>query len=455
MGIAVGSNTALELADGEFVGFLDHDDILYSDALLEVVKLLNQDQTLDYIYSDQDKIDIQGKRVEPLFKPDWSPDLLISINYVTHFSVYRGNLLRSLKLREGYAGCEDLDLALRATERTDKIGHIRRPLYGWRKYPTLVSASDSLNPPGIVTALRAIQDAMDRRGLEATVKMLPKPVTYRVRYVIKGRPSVTIIIPVNRTKYIVNCVRSILEKTAHKDYEILIVDNGIGIDLLKTLPASDKVRIHHDPSVFNVSRMINQAAKLSRGEYLVILNDGTEVINEEWLTAMLEYAQRQDVGAVGAKLLLPNGTVQHAGVILTDDGAINYGGMRASDPGYFNFACMVRNCAAVTGTCMMVRKTYFEELGGFDESFALSGNDVDFCIRLLQKKLWVIYTPYALLRHYCEGTRSLIDVNAQEKQRFREKHREFIARGDPFYNPNLSTEVPYAIRKSKESPRAD
>jgi len=450
-GIAGGSNAALELADGEFTGFLDHDDVLYSNALFEVVRLLNEDPELDYIYSDEDKIDLNGRRVEPFFKPDWSPDLLLSVNYVSHLSVYRTNLLRSLGgLRDGYEGSQDYDLALRATEKTQKIRHISGVLYGWRESPRSTAGSEAVKPIAYVSAVKALQETMVRRGIEADVELLPIH-RYRVRYAIKGQPLVTIIIPARTEKYIGKCVNSILQKTGYQNYEILVIDRT-GSDISNALQSSEKVRIISDSSDFNFSRINMQAAMVARGDYLVFLNDDTEVISGEWLQAMLEHAQREEVGAVGAKLLRPNGTVQHAGIIVGIEGyATNYGGMAASDPGYFWLPAMIRNCAAVTDACMMVRKGYFVEMGGFDEALGHAWNDVDFGIRVVQSGRWVVCTPFALLYHYVGGTRGTEDVSPEElraKGIFRKKNIEFIKRGDPFYNRNFSTDTPYLPRST-------
>ena len=445
--ISGGTNAVLASADGEFTGFLDQDDKLYPDALYEVVKLINDNPELDYVYSDEDKIDLNGRRVDPFFKPDWSPDLLLSVNYVNHFSVYRTGLLHSLGgLREGYEGSQDYDLVLRATEKTHRIGHVRKVIYGRRISPTSTADSETAKPIAYASAVRALEDAMARRGIKAQAKMLPVH-RYRVKYEINGKPLVTIIIPTRITKYIGNCVRSILEKTSYNEYEILVVENGTGMNLSKILGPSEKLRFITDSSDFNWSRINNQAAKVAKGEYLVFLNDDTEVSSGEWLSAMLEHAQRERVGAVGSKLLRANETVQHAGIIVGTRGcATNYGGMIASDSGYFALASTIRNCAAVTGACMMVRKSYFMEMGGFDEALGHSWNDVDFGIHVVQSGRWIVYTPFALLYHHLGGTRGERDASSEEvraKGIFRKKYAHFLSGGDPFYNPNLSIDEAY------------
>ena len=444
-GIADGTNAALSLVEGEFTGFLGHEDKLYSDALFEVVKLLNQDHELNYMYSDGDKIDPNGRRVEPSFKPDWSPDLLLSVNYVTHFSVYRTNLLRSLRgLRDGYEGSQQYDLVLRATEKTTRIGHVRKVIYGQRISPTSTGGPETARSNANGSAVAALQEAMIRRGIKAQVETLPIH-RYHVKYEIEGKPLVTIIIPARTIQYIAGCVRSIIGKTSYDNYEVLVLDRT-EMDLPKILDPSEKLRFIVDSSDFNFSRINNQAAKSARGDYLVFLNDDTEVISGEWLSAMLEHAQREDVGVVGAKLLRANGTVQHAGIIVGIQGASNYGGMTASDPGYLARASVIRNCTAVTGACMMVRKRYFMEMGGFDEALGHSWNDVDFGIRVVESGHWVVYTPFALLYHYVGGTRGEFDESSAErraKRIFSKKNSEFLRCGDPFYNPNLSTYVAY------------
>ena len=441
--VAEGTNAALSLVEGEFTGFLVHDDKLYPDALFEVVKLLNQHRELDYLYSDEDKINRDGHRVEPYFKQDWSPDLLLSVNYVGRFNVYRTSLLRSVGgLRDGY---DDYDLVLRATEMTTRIGHVRKVIYGRRISPTSIAGTEAARPIAPTSAVKALKEAVTRRGIRAQLETLPLH-TYRVKYEINSTPLVTIVIPARTTEYITDCVRSVIEKTSYDRYEVLVVDRT-GMDLQKILEPSEKLRFIVDSTHFNFSRINNEAAKSARGEYLVFLNDDTQVISGEWLSAMLEHAQRDEVGVVGAKLLRANGTVQHAGIIVGIQGyAANYGGMGASDPGYFGLASVIRNCAAVTGACMMVRKSYFMEMGGFDEALGHSWNDVDFGIRTVQNGRRVVYTPFALLYHYVGGTRGERDASSEEvraRATFRKKNMKFLRQCDPFYNPNLSTYEAY------------
>jgi GT2 family glycosyltransferase len=455
MGIAAASNSALALATGDFVGFLDQDDLLYPDALFEVAKLINEQPDLDYLYSDEDKIDERGVRTEPFFKPDWSPDLLLSVNYVNHFSVYRTGLLRSIDgFRQGYEGSQDYDLVLRASDRTQKIGHVRKAIYGWRISSSSTAGSETAKPMAHSSAIMAIEDAMRRHGIEAQVQMQlisGYSYRYRVKYAIIDRPLISVLIPARTTKYVHNCVKSILKKTSYENYEIIVVDNSASGEVSSGLPATDKIKVIRYTSDYNFSALNNEAAKAARGRYVVFLNDDTEIISEEWLSAMLEHAQREEIGAVGARLLYPDGmVVQHAGIIIGISGyAANYGGMVNSDPGYFAFAEMVRNCAAVTAACMMVRKSYFLELGGFDESLGHSWNDVDFGIRVLQSGRRVTYTPFAVLYHHEGGSRGRHDASKQEasaRELFRRKNLDFITSGDPYYNPNLSLEIPYQIR---------
>jgi GT2 family glycosyltransferase len=306
------------------------------------------------------------------------------------------------------------------------------------------------------SAVRALRDAMERRGIDAEVRLLPIS-CYRISYKVEGRPLISIIIPIGSLKFVKDCVTSLIEKTNYNNCEIIILDNRTRADISKILPDDERLRIIPYDFEYNFSRMNNFASKVARGEYLLFLNDDTKVISAEWLSVMLEHAQREEVGAVGAKLLYANGTVQHAGIIIGVYGyAVNYGpglNLESSDPGSFGLAAVIRNCSAVTAACMMVRKSVFTELGGFDETLGHSWNDVDFGIRILESGRRIVYTPYAELYHYEGGTRGQFDVSVNEiaaRERFKKKHLDFISRGDPYYNPNLSLVHPYQISRANK-----
>lgn len=444
-GIVGASNVALEMATGEFVGLLDHDDELAPEALFEVVARLNVMPELDLIYTDEDKLELDGRRVEPFFKPDWSPDLLLSMNYIAHFCVIRRSVvLESGGFREGFDGSQDYDLLLRITERTTRIGHVPRILYHWRKVPGSAAGSSQAKAWACGAARRAVAEAVRRRGREAAVEMR-LPGVYRVRYRIEGAPMVSIVIPTrDRARLLRDCVMSI-ERTEYARYEIVLVDNGSAEAEAKRLldELGRRWVVVRHPGPFNFSALCNRGAAAAKGEYLVFLNNDTRVKDGAWLGAMLEHAQRPEVGAVGAKLIYPDGTIQHAGIVLLCGAACLAGHAfryhRAERPHYFGLTEAVRNCTAVTAACMMVRRAVFEEIGGFDPQLPVAFNDVDLCLRLRERGYLIVYTPHAVLYHLEGGSRGRWHPQDDER-RFRERWATVLARGDPYYNPNLTVE---------------
>lgn len=441
-GISAASNAALSAATGEFVGFVDHDDELAPDALCEVVRLLNERPDLDLIYTDEDKLTVDSRRVEPFFKPDWSPDLFLSMNYIAHFVVVRRSILRGINgFSEGLEGSQDYDLILRISEKTQRIGHIARPLYSWRKTPDSTARSTDAKPYAHAAGRKALQKHLQRSGIAAeVVDGLVTPLRYRVRYMIDGQPLVSIIIPTrDRVDLLKRCLKSIEEKTTYRHFEIIIVDNQSQEPETLSYLACSPHAVVSVPGPFNYSYINNIGAAHAQGEYLLFLNNDTEVITEEWLAAMLEHAQHPSVGVVGAKLLYPNGTIQHAGVVLGHAGMAGHAFwyLPADDPGYFDLAQVVRNCSAVTAACMMMRKSVFAEVGGFDDNIKVALNDIDLCLRVREKGYLVIYTPYAVLYHLESATRKRFHP-AGDEQYVRERWRSVIDAGDPYYNPHLS-----------------
>ena len=447
-GISRASNNALSLATGEFIGLLDHDDVLTKDALFEVVRHLNNDPKTDYVYSDEDKIDQNGQRLEPFFKPDWSPELFFSINYVTHFSVIRKSIVDKIGgFRPEYAGSQDYDLILRVTEETDRIAHIPKILYNWRKISGSASGQVNAKPYAFAAAKKALSDACKRRRIKAKVLDGLFTGSYRINYEIHGNPLISIVILNKDNKIMLKqCINSIKSKSTFKNYEIIIVDHNskdpATLEYLKTLP----YKVIKYNGKFNFSRMNNLGVKNSKGEYIIILNNDVKVIEPDWIQALLEHVQKPDVGIAGAKLLFPDDNVQHAGTIIGFNGyAHNYGGFHKSDPGYYGMASVVRECSAVTAACFMIKRTIFDEVNGFDEKMAQSWQDVDICLRVLQKGNRIIYTPYSLLYHITGGTRGKIDVTPEEisaKNIFKKKHAQFLNLKDPYYNPNLMLHEP-------------
>lgn len=442
-GISSASNAALALATGEFIGFLDHDDELKPDALYEVVKLLNQRPDLDFIYTDEDKRSPDGCLEQPFFKPDWSPDLLLSENYVPHFAVYRRRIVDEVGgLRSECDFSQDYDLALRVTERTDRIAHVPLPLYTWRMIPGSAALEPGAKPKAVDASKRALADAMQRRGLDAEVLEGPVPNTYRVRYRIKGQPLVSIVIPTrNRVELLRPCIASIEKKTTYPNYEIIIVDNDsrdeATLDYLKKSPH----RCLRYAGPFHYASMMNFAVREAAGEHVILLNNDTEVITPDWVEAMLEHSQRPEVAAVGARLLYPDGRVQHEGIIMGLGGG---SALNADHRGYFGLGELVMNCSAVTGACMMARREVFEQMGGFDKNLEVAFNDVDFCLRARQQGYLVVFTPFAVLYHHESATRGRLHPEENE-QFFRRRWGKPGEYRDPYYNPNLSLVRPFTI----------
>ena len=445
-GICGASNRALALATGEFVSPLDHDDSLTEDALYEVVKRLQTDPAPDFLYSDHDIKDPTGRRVSPMFKPDWSPDLMLSMNYVTHFATYRRDLVVKVGgYRKGFEGSQDFDLILRVSEQTKRIVHIPKPLYSWGQAPASVSNNPQAKPYAHEAGKRALVEAMARRGQKGeVVDGLGAPYRYRVRPAIEGTPLVSLLIPTkNNRKFLEVCLDS-LERCTYRNFEVLVLDNKS--DEPSTLAYLDSIRHKHRvlsyPHPFDFAKINNFGASQAKGEYLVLLNDDTSVIEPSWIEAMLEIAQRPDVGAVGAKLLFPGGEIQHAGVIvgISRRAGHAFWGFPGDHPGYWDFARVIRNYSAVTGACLMTRKSVYDEIGGFDEAFAISYNDVDLCLRMRERGYLVVYTPYAVLHHYQSASRGPYDPVSDKvfEDLLEARWGGFMDRGDPYYNPNLT-----------------
>jgi glycosyltransferase involved in cell wall biosynthesis len=448
-GISCNSNEALSLATGEYVALLDQDDELVPWALYEAVKLLNHDKSLDLIYSDEDKIDLHQKRYDPFFKPDWSLDMLLSTMYTSHLSIYRKKLLDTLGgFRQEYEGSHDYDLALRVIENTDKICHIPRILYHCRTTPSS-AASNTKNEDHVhITDRKALEDYLLRNGIEGRVSEIDHKGFYRIQRRIIGNPLVSIIIPTkDNIKLLKQCLDSVLKYTQYPNYEILIVDNqSVSKELLhyySEIKMQPKVRVIKYDMPFNFAALNNFAVSKAKGEHLLFLNNDTEIIFGGWLSAMLEHSQRKEVGAVGAKLLYPNGKVQHCGVVLDYAGCSRHICHGKSDYGGY-YGGIISNYSAVTAACMMTKRSVFEEMSGFDENLAFDFNDIDLCLRMRKKGYLIVFTPYARLYHLESRTRGYFKTKQRlaqhmnEQQYFTTRWEATIKRGDPYYNPNLS-----------------
>lgn len=443
-GIVGASNQAIYLATGEFVGFMDHDDELAPHALLEIVRLLNQTQDADMIYTDEDRLIGEGLRREPFFKPDWSPDLLMSMNYVGHFLVVRKTLFEKANgFREGTDGSQDYDLVLRLSELTNKINHIPRILYHWRMTPGSVSSVTRSRNRAVVVGREAIETALIRRAINGQVTIMDNG-RYRVKYHIKDEPLISIIVPTrDRVDLLSRCLESIKSKSTYQNYEVIVVDNGSTdqntLTYLNEITKNDRYFVLRIDEPFNYSRINNYAVRQARGEYLLFLNNDTEVITPYWLEEMLANAQRPEIGAVGVKLIFPNKTIQHGGIILGIGGIAGHAfyGIPDGTPGYMDLLKVSRNCYAVTAACLMIGRDVFEEAGGFDEELDVAFNDVDLCLKISDKNYLNIWIPYTVLFHYESATRGYL-LSEKNIKYFCHKWRTIIERGDPFYNPNLS-----------------
>jgi GT2 family glycosyltransferase len=446
-GISGSSNAALSLAEGGFVGLMDHDDELSPDALFEVAKLLQDRRGADLVYSDEDKMDEVGTRFHPNFKPDWSPELLLSCNYISHLSVFRRSLLEEIGgFREGFEGCQDFDLLLRATEKTEEIHHIPKVLYHWRTATGSTASSDDSKSYIRERAHQALRESLQRRGLDGTVGDGFVPNRFRVSFNVRDEPKASIIIPTrDHRELLANCIESIERLTTYANYEILIVDNQSEdpetVEYLRYTPH----RVLSFEEEFNFARINNFAVSHAEGDYVVFLNDDTEVISADWLEEMLGHAQRDEIGAVGARLLYPNGRIQHAGVVTGVGNPWQRGVAAHAHQHYSRQAAghagslqLTRNFSAVTAACMTMSKTLFEEMGGFDEeNLRVNFNDVDLCLRLRETGRRIVYTPFAELYHHESVSRGFGGGYHEEPVYMKRRWGDALNH-DPYYNPNFS-----------------
>jgi O-antigen biosynthesis protein len=447
------SNSALEIASGEFIALLDHDDLLAPHALYEVALLLNKHSKADMIYSDEDKVDDAGKLDGPYFKPDWCPDSFLSRMYTCHLGVYRRELVDRIGgFRVGYEGSQDYDLVLRLTEKTENIFHIPNILYHWRVHPESTASGGDAKQYAYVAAEKALLDALERRKEPGKIARIGTLGHYQVRYHLNEYPLVSIIIPTRDLSEVLdNCLTSIFEKTTYPNYEVVLIDNNSQEEstkkvLLKwTEKEASRFFVYRLDIPFNYSKINNYGVERARGDYLLFLNNDTEVITSEWLNAMVEQAQRDSIGAVGALLLYPDNTIQHAGVLLGIGGIAGHAHKyHSSDSyGYSGGILTITNYSAVTGACLMCRREVFQAVGGFEEKLEIALNDVDLCLKILEKGYRNIYLPHVKLYHYESKSRGYEDTPAK-KARFQKEKDYVIGKWqelidcDPCYNPNLT-----------------
>ena len=451
-GISYNTNEAMSLSTGEYFAMLDHDDILHISALFEVMNKICKTNA-DLIYSDEAIFHKKPTRCIGLYyKSSFAPDTLRAQNYMTHFCVYSRDLFNAVgPYDSNFDGSQDYDMILRLTEKANVIEHIPLILYYWRAHNNSVAGNIDAKQYAIDAAKNAITAHLKRINIHANVINAEITGMYRVQYKLINTPKISIIIPNKDTlPYLKKCINSILSVSTYPNYEIIIVENNSKnketFDYYKYLSDDKRINIITWNDVFNFSAICNFGVKHAQGEYCLLLNNDTEVINGNWLEEMLMYAQRDDVGAVGAKLFFPDETIQHAGVILGIGGFAGHShkGFPRHSHGHMGRLKIVQNVSAVTGACLMTKVSLYKQLNGLDEDFVVSINDVDFCLRLRERGLLIVFTPYAELYHYesksrgYEDTPEKINRFLHEYTLYKNRWEKVLQKGDPYYNPNLT-----------------
>ena len=470
-GIAGNTNECIKMATGDFIALFDHDDLLPIYSLYEVVKCINENPNVEFIYTDEDKITTLDKpRFNPHFKPDFSIDFLRANNYICHFSVFKKELMDKLEgERSKYDGAQDFDLILRMSENVQdfkNIIHIPKVLYHWRVHAnSTAQAETNAKPYAFEAGIPAIEDHLKRIGLKGKVVYGASLGTYRIKYEFEGKPKVSIIIPNKDEKKTLNtCINSILEKTTYKNYEIVIVENNSEtreiFEYYKELEKNEKIKvIKYEEKGFNYSKIINLGVKNSDGEFIVQLNNDIEVETPDWLEDMLGFASREDVGAVGVKLFYPDNTIQHGGIVFGVDRVAThlFRGLPRHLHGYFARESTIQDFSAVTAACIMSRRKIYEDVGYMDEDMPVAFNDLDFCLKIRKQGKLIVYDPFVTMIHYESKTRGYEDTPEKiarfekEIEKFQNKWKEIYIKGDPYYNPNFSiNSCQYEVRKYEE-----
>ena len=456
-GIADNTNEALKLATGDFIALMDHDDILSIDCLFENVKAINENPNVEFLYSDEDKIyKIGSQRFGAYFKPDFAIDTLRSGNYICHFSVFKKELMEKLEGERGeYDGAQDFDIILRMAEKVKKenIIHISKILYHWRLSETSTAANADAKPYAYIAGAKAVKDHLKRIGLDATVSRSKYFGLYDTIYKVHGNPKVNILIMNNNgIKSLKCCVKSILEKTKYQNYEIdIICRNNDSIDYYNEIKDDKKIKIiKYKEEQINNSKIINYGIKHTDGEFILLLDSRSEVIEETWLEKLLGDCQRNDVGVVGNKLLYPDDTVYHAGIILGMNKLIGYihKGIPDDDPGFFARAIIRQNVTAITGKCLMTKRKILEEVDYLNENLKNVLNDIDLCLRIIQKGYLIVYNPASKLLFYEE--KEDMEKNNEDIELFKKIWKDEMEKLDPYYNKNLDLSNTYCIIKTQK-----
>jgi glycosyltransferase involved in cell wall biosynthesis len=456
LNISGASNAAFKTVSGEYTALMDDDDELTNDALYQIVKVINETNA-EFIYSDEDKLEMNGTFVEPHFKADFLPDLFLSQNYINHLCVIKTDLIKQVGgWTLGLEGAQDYDLFLKVTELTNKIQHIPEVLYHWRRVPGSTAAVFSDKHHAQNAGLQALKNALKRRNIKAKVSHGLTDGTYKIFYNINDTPKVSIIIPFkDKSELLKKCITSILEKSTYQNYEILCINNNskeIETEkLIKSIKATDeRIKFYDYNKKFNYSALNNYAVnKLASGDFIIFLNNDIEIITPSWIQEMLSFAQRDNTACVGAKLYFPNNYIQHAGIVVapyTDHALIfMYSMMERNGYGYFARAKCINNYAAVTAACMMIKKELFIENGGFEEdNLAIAYNDIDFCLKMYKKGYLNVFTPFCEAYHDESSTRGYEKSNSEIERREKEKfflkhtHRKLFSHTDPHFSPNLN-----------------
>ncbi len=454
LGISDNTNACIDISSGEYISLFDHDDLLHPSALFHVMKAICE-QDADFIYTDEITFlkNDTSNVVNAHFKADFAPDTLRSYNYICHLTTFSRELMNKAgTFRAECDGSQDYDIILRLTEQAQKIVHIPKILYFWRGHENS-TAQDITSKPYIVNAAhKALSDHLERQGIAGTVTDSSIPSTYRIRYDIEGEPLVSILIPnKDQVSTLDTCIRSIYEKTTYKNFEVIIIENNSTQDATFRYYRSLE-DVHNNLKVvtwkqgFNYSAINNFGFKEAKGDFVLLLNNDIEVITPDWIQEMVMFAQRKDVGAVGAMLYYPDDTIQHAGVILGIGGVAGHSHKyyQRGSYGYMSRATIAQNLTAVTFACVMMRREVFEEVEGLDEAFQVAFNDVDMCMRIRKAGYLIVFTPYAELYHHESKSRGSEDTPEKVKrfnsevERFQGRWGKELADGDPYYNPNLT-----------------
>ena len=448
LGISENTNAGTKVAKGDYIVFCDHDDVLNKMALARFAKVIVEDSSVDVLYSDEDFLDENGCHVNPHFKSDFNIDLLRAHNFITHLVAVRAGLVAELPLRKEFDGAQDYDFLLRLSEKTDKFFHVREVLYHWRMSETSTAKSAGNKSYTDAAGLKALQEHLVRCGLNAQAESTDNENFYKTTYSVEGDPLVSIIIPnKDSVEVLSRCIGSVEERTDYRNFEIVIVENNSTenetFEYYKQVEAKyDNVKVVYWDGIFNYSEINNFGFKSCSGEYILLLNNDIEVIDPWWLSSMLGYCQRKDVGVVGAKLLYPDDTIQHAGVVMVHcNNPLQAGGpfhvfadLDKRDGGYFNRAILSQDLSMVTGACLLTKRSVYEKLGGLNGNYRVAYNDIDYCLRVRREGLLVVFDAYATLYHYESFSRDLDNMPEKMQRLTSEKGRLMLEWPQYFYD---------------------